>query len=400
MMANKKLTEDSKVQDPQEGQQLSAPELSVPELATVQSSHAPLGELLLAARNAKKLTQKDVSNSLRISIKQITALETDDFALLPEAMITRGFIRNYARLLEIDAEPLLASYRAQMPDKTPTTLSVHSSMYEVMSGKDSQPWLMYILSSILVLLFLLAWLFYVDYMPKPAAEKQPQSVVLPTQPSTVMALPEVALPAAERQPDASVDAAGIVINSATLENPDAPTVEIIDGHSGNTVSSTPNTNPVTPLPNTAAVIDKTPANDKALASSKTQISPSLPLSTEKKLGQATPQAGQPVPSSAVDFNSFKANAAQASENVKSPPNSTTKKVSVTVDEQTWIRVSDKSGAVVFEKLLAAGSADGFDGEPPFSVLVGNAKATKLMFLGKPLDLTRYTKDNVARLVLQ
>ncbi|HYN55211.1 MAG TPA: helix-turn-helix domain-containing protein, partial [Methylotenera sp.] len=162
-------------------------------------SHAPLGEVLLEARNAKKLTQKDVSNNLRISIKQITALETDDFALLPDAMITRGFIRNYARLLEIDAEPLLASYRAQMPDKAPAKLSVHTSMNTVMPGKDNQPWLIYILSSILILFFLLAWLFYVDYMPKPAADMQSQSVIQPvTVPTAEVALPEIALPAAER----------------------------------------------------------------------------------------------------------------------------------------------------------------------------------------------------------
>ncbi len=322
-------------------------------------THAPLGEVLLAARNAKKMTQKDVSNSLRISIKQITALETDDFALLPEAMITRGFIRNYARLLEIDAEPLLASYRAQMPDKAPNNLNVHSSVYEVVSGKDSQPWLIYILSSILVLLFLLAWLFYVDYMPKPAADAQPQSVALSTVPTEVVALPEVALPAAERQAGASLDA-------STLEELTSATSAVEEDVA------------------TSNIVSPVPPNKQLL-----------------------------TPSSALDSNTLKANTVQTPETqstevinseikttVKLNPSLATKKVTVTVDEQTWVSVSDQSGIVIYEKLLEAGSADGFDGEPPFKVLVGNAKATKLTFLGKPLDLTGYTKNNVARLVLQ
>ncbi|MEO6117469.1 MAG: DUF4115 domain-containing protein, partial [Methylotenera sp.] len=264
----------------------------------------------------------------------------------------------------------------------PAKLSVHSSMYEVMSGKDSQPWLIYILSSILVLLFLLAWLFYVDYMPKPVAETQPQSVALPTVASAEVALPEVALPAAERQADAT--AAEVLANSET------PTTNIVEESRATSNIA----NPVSPL-NTVA------------SNSLTQTLP-----TEKKLSQVIPQAGQLAPSSAVSLNTIKANAVQAPETksteVKNSEikttalnaNLATKKVSVTVDEQTWIRVSNQSGAVVYEKLLVAGSTDGFDGEPPFNVLVGNAKATKLMFLGKQLDLTGYTKNNVARLVLQ
>ena len=61
--------------------------------ATQQNNIAPLGEVLLAARKAKKLTHKDISNSLRLSIKQIDAIEKNEFSLLPEASITRGFIR-------------------------------------------------------------------------------------------------------------------------------------------------------------------------------------------------------------------------------------------------------------------------------------------------------------------
>ena len=126
----------------------------------------PLGEVLLAARNAKKLTQQDVSNSLRFSLNQINAIENNDFSVLPQPMITRGFIRNYARLLEIDAEPLLASYRMRIPKKTPNAVSVQSATYQVMSGKEGSQWLNYILGSILILVFLLAWIFYVDYVPK------------------------------------------------------------------------------------------------------------------------------------------------------------------------------------------------------------------------------------------
>jgi len=52
--------------------------------ALQQPAPAELGEVLQAARNAKNLTQMDVFNSLRLSIKQISALENNDFDALPE----------------------------------------------------------------------------------------------------------------------------------------------------------------------------------------------------------------------------------------------------------------------------------------------------------------------------
>jgi cytoskeleton protein RodZ len=79
---------------------------------------------------------------------------------------------------------------------------------------------------------------------------------------------------------------------------------------------------------------------------------------------------------------------------------TTNKVSMTFSEQTWVRVTNKSGKVIFEKTLPAGAADGFDGEPPFNVVIGNAVATKLMYSGKQIDLASSTKSNVARLTLE
>lgn len=374
-------------------------------------NYAPLGEALLSARNTKKLTQKDVSNSLRISIKQIAALETNDFTILPDAMITRGFIRNYARFLDIDAEPLLASYRARMPDKTPNAISVQPSMNQVMSGKESQPWLMYILGSILVLLFLLAWLFYVDYMPKPVkpvVEKTSEIAAVSTQPAEI-ALPEIALPVAEREAENEAATSDGVSsegkNNQSVSSSALPTQSSVLGTTA-AVSPTPTTaNPST--------------GNLATASPATVTSATVPAST------VTNSQGKSSTSAAVDFNTLKANAARALQpsavtlpdtkiEVKTQTvmekdlaaknivakNAATKKVTMAVAEQTWVRVSDKSGAIVFEKMLAANSVESFDGIPPLNMLIGNAKATNLTFLGKPVDLTNYTKNNVARIVLE
>lgn len=388
-----------------------ADEISIEPPMNTALNYAPLGEALLSARNTKKLTQKDVSNSLRISIKQIAALETNDFTILPDAMITRGFIRNYARFLDIDAEQLLVSYRARMPDKTPNAISVQPSMNQVMSGKESQPWLMYILGSILVLLFLLAWLFYVDYMPKPVkpvVEKTSEIAAVSTPPAEI-ALPEIALPVAEREAENEATTSDGVSsegkNNQSVSSSALPTQSSVLGTTA-TVSPTPTTaNPST--------------GNLATASPATVTSATVPAST------VTNSQGKSSTPAAVDFNTLKANAARAlqpsavtlpdtkievktqtvmekdlaAKNVVAK-NAATKKVTMAVAEQTWVRVSDKSGAIVFEKMLAANSVESFDGIPPLNMLIGNAKATNLTFLGKSVDLTNYTKNNVARIVLE
>jgi cytoskeleton protein RodZ len=335
----------------------------------------PLGEVLLAARNAKNLTQKDASDNLRLSLKQIDALETNAFDLLPDAMITRGFIRNYARFLDVDAEPLLASYRARVPDKSPNTLKVQSSMNHVVLTKESQPWLKYILASILVLLFLLSWFFYMDYMPKP--EKKAVTVATdkaaPANAPVTISLPEIALPAAERTPEAN---------------------DAVVGTELATPSASADASTAVAAPAVAAVATPSGAADSTLKASAelAKQAPSVPAAQLSMPQPAAAPVGK-IASKPVAI------VTQGYANNAVPPVAT-KKVSMSFSEQTWVSVTNKSGKVIFEKMQTAGSVGDFDGEPPFNMVIGNAKATKLMYLGKPVDLAPSTKSNVVHITLQ
>ncbi|MDO8436682.1 MAG: DUF4115 domain-containing protein [Nitrosomonadaceae bacterium] len=65
------------------------------------------GQLLQAARLVRGLSIEDVARHLRLSVRQVTALEEDDYAKLPSGTFLRGFVRNYAKLVQLDATPLL-----------------------------------------------------------------------------------------------------------------------------------------------------------------------------------------------------------------------------------------------------------------------------------------------------
>jgi cytoskeleton protein RodZ len=67
------------------------------------------GAILAQAREAAGLSVQDVALQLRLAPRQVTAIERDDFASLPGRTFVRGFVRNYARLLKLDVDAILAA---------------------------------------------------------------------------------------------------------------------------------------------------------------------------------------------------------------------------------------------------------------------------------------------------
>src|SRR6185436_16735320 len=67
------------------------------------------GTLLHLAREDAGLTLDAVAQQLKLAPRQVRAIEEDDFAGLPGRTFVRGFVRNYARLLHLDADAVLAS---------------------------------------------------------------------------------------------------------------------------------------------------------------------------------------------------------------------------------------------------------------------------------------------------
>jgi cytoskeleton protein RodZ len=68
--------------------------------------------------------------------------------------------------------------------------------------------------------------------------------------------------------------------------------------------------------------------------------------------------------------------------------------------QSWIEVTDARGAALISRLVEPGEAVGLDGTPPFKLKIGNAGATQVVFRGKPVELSPYVRDNVARFELK
>lgn len=68
-----------------------------------------VGRMLREARERLGMSIADVVDQTKLAHRQIEALEADDFQHLPEMPFVRGFVRSYAKILHLDAQPLLAA---------------------------------------------------------------------------------------------------------------------------------------------------------------------------------------------------------------------------------------------------------------------------------------------------
>jgi cytoskeleton protein RodZ len=69
-------------------------------------------------------------------------------------------------------------------------------------------------------------------------------------------------------------------------------------------------------------------------------------------------------------------------------------------DATWVEVVDAEGRVLVQRLLRPGEIMGLKGRLPFKLKIGNAAATQVQLRGQDVDLTPFTRDNVARLELK
>lgn len=70
-----------------------------------------VGQLLKKTREEKNLTLDEVERKTKIRMRYLEALEADDYRVLPSAIVAKGFIKNYGKLLELPVSTLLALFR-------------------------------------------------------------------------------------------------------------------------------------------------------------------------------------------------------------------------------------------------------------------------------------------------
>jgi cytoskeleton protein RodZ len=291
---------------------------------------AGAGARLRAAREAAGLSLDQVAQQLKLAPRQVKALEDESFGELPGRTFSRGFVRNYARLLHLDAQDLLA----HLPDvsqapalESPTLHSTATVMGELPSATARKTGLGRWLIPLILIGCIVAAAAYEWYRGGLSNNAEPARTV-----------PDAT---DHRAPPTGAPATGA--SEVALPNPLA-------------------------------------------SSSQTAASQTVAPQSE------APQSASPAASMANSVATPAGGLASVA-----PADAT---VLLTYKGPSWTEIRDRSGQLVVSRLVAAGSVEPVNGAPPFDIVLGNAHAVTLVYRGKSVDLSPYTRRNIARLTLQ
>lgn len=147
------------------------------------ASDGPLtpGRALAAKRQARGMTVTEVALRLKFSPRKIEALEAEHYDALPGPTIVRGMIRGYAKLLGIDAAPLIEGLQIQLK-AGPMTMRPRD-MDVPFPRQPRRGSLIYVVLSVLVLITVVGVVLEWTLRPSTSARVAPQPVKPPAAPA-------------------------------------------------------------------------------------------------------------------------------------------------------------------------------------------------------------------------
>lgn len=297
-----------------------------------------LGKTLREAREFAGLSVADVANQIKFAPRQIEALEADDFKSLPEMTFVRGFVRSYAKILDMDAQSLLAALpQTNAPPVPLIPVSVEVSFPSAYSPyRQNLIWLgAALLLAVLVVAFAV-WNFTAP-PAKPEVAQVETPVSLPSKMQIISASPVletgVIAPAPAAQP-AFVAAQSLVAQSSVL----------------------------------------------AVKPSSSKPRDTLPVAG----GKPEVLMQQPKPAAPPGASSQ------------------TAMLRLTFDAESWVEIKDRDDKILSSQVNLPGSELSLSGHAPFSLAIGHATSVRLYYRGKQVDLTPHIRSSseVARLTLE
>jgi cytoskeleton protein RodZ len=294
------------------------------------------GVHLKAGREAMGWSVEQVAEQLKLQIRQVVALEADDLASLPNLAVVRGFIRAYAKILKIDAAPLVAMIvdpvvsptAAAAAPRRDLSASFSEARFPSMTERSSKP--AGLLGGLVLLLVAAAGFGAYQMGLIPAGLLGSGEKGAPAAPAAAVAPPAATL-------------------ETTLVKPEnltpAPPVPLIS------VPGAPRETPVMP--------------------------PAAP---------ATP----PVEAPAKPAETPKAAEAPAGNNA----------LVINVRQDSWVEIRRKGAAPLVSRLMLAGSSQSFDITEPVQLVVGRPAGVDATLRGAALELTPVPGGTASRLNLK
>ncbi|MCQ9373334.1 DUF4115 domain-containing protein [Methyloversatilis sp. XJ19-13] len=124
-----------------------------------------VGTRLRQAREARGMSIDSVGRAIKLAPRQVEAIEADDFDSLMSPTYVRGFIRNYAALIGLDAQTLLGSLDQQHVRATPQLIEQANVGVAMPVQSARRKWLLPLLAMSVPVLAGLALYVWFEFWP-------------------------------------------------------------------------------------------------------------------------------------------------------------------------------------------------------------------------------------------
>ncbi len=340
------------------------------------------GADLKTTREDMEVSTREVADALNLPVNVIEALEADDYERLPPTVFTRGYLRSYARLLELSPESLLARY----PEVTEETDAITGEL-PVANAPVGTPTRTLGIAAVAgaVLIALLVWLL---------GDNEP------AEPENAVAAETVTADSAAAEEQAAMQTPGQTLPDPTRTD-DLPEAEPSTVDSS--VQSVPASadDPVEP-PATGERLVATP--DEPVSSRASAPDPAVADAGQPSAPESIPES---MPDSSGDADEASSSAAVSTSETSAVPGVRTRRITEFGDDQLtfvfsedcWLEVKSVDGDNLYSDLNRTGQTLILTGRAPFRILLGYAPGVSLSFNDEPVPLARYSRNNVANLVL-
>ncbi|MEW7980056.1 MAG: RodZ domain-containing protein [Candidatus Sedimenticola endophacoides] len=352
------------------------------------------GAELRRQREARELDVAQAAAMLHLSQGMLAALEADDYEKLPGAVFVQGYLRKYAKLLEIPAEPLLEAFGRVRPSEKRVNFQVAHTNQEVRSS-DAPVRLVSRLIVLAVLVLGLTWWYgYLapgglgDGGESPVQARtgeeepgtpalaavgalSPESMGDPVGPLLPVS-PEAVTPPLEEAPEGR--------SAQLMSTPDAPAPQppAIEPESQQEPQQEPTGEALAPSPEAQAPAPVSPGPVPVTPAASDSPSAPLPVDAPEPAMVEPGRTPEPAPAEP-----------------QAPP----VEISLLFSGESWVSIRDASGGFQIRGLVAKESRRVLGGEAPYNVVLGNANQVEIRIGGQPWDFSRYIKGNVARFTL-
>lgn len=338
------------------------------------------GARLQSARQERGLEVAVAAQALHVAPRIIEAIEADRYEVFDAPVYARGFLRAYARLLNVPADEVLARYDALTPDPPAPTLIPPAN-----AGRLPRDWSALRKVAVLVLALAAVGTSYWWWMGRVAP---PES----TTPVATVA-PATALPnAAEADGDGALGAPApdslVAGEAADLSATPAPTPATsavpkpASGAAPLPVAAAPGTS--TPAPKAPATPVPTPAPAATVASS------ARPATTPA----ANPAASGAAPAAAASSASRAAPAAGLAPPPLIAPVADGPQIVLRGKKDCWVEVRAAGGARLFYGLVRPGETHTMPGPAPWFVYLGYADGIEVAVGGRVVDIPSSRREGV------